>query len=119
MTLADRFTAKRVEIVELEVGGDEAAAACREALRALGWEVSEKVGGRICAREDPTGLGCRTTPSWLELEIHTWSPGQTAVTINVSAPGIGSIPARRAQRQTDALSRRLQAREEAIAAAEE
>lgn len=107
MTLADRLTAKRVEIVELELGHDEATAACDAALQALGWEVSKRVGGRIHAREDPAGLNCRTTPSWLEAEVHAFSPERTAVTIELSAPGIGAIPARRAQRQADALSRRI------------
>lgn len=102
------LAADRAEIIELDVGSDEAVAACGSALAMLGWEISDRTEGHLSAYEDPAMLRCRTTPSLLEILLTPWSAHRTAVTVSVSAPGIGPAPARRAQRQVDALARRIQ-----------
>ena len=105
------MSAERNARVDLEVGGDAATAACRGALARLGWEVSSEAGGHLAAREDPTRLSCRTSPSVLDLEIESPAAGRTVVSLSIKAPGFGSIPAGRAERQLEALMRRIQSAE--------
>ncbi len=101
------LAAYKSEVLELEADLDEAVATCDDALGALGWVVTEREDGRVSAYEEPSGLSCRTTPSTLEVLFEAWSARRTAVTVKLSAPGIGPVPARRAQRQMDALARRF------------
>jgi hypothetical protein len=91
----------------MDVGKDAATTACRSAMARLGWEVSSESGGHLDAREDPTRLSCRTTPSALDLEIESPSPNRTVVSLTIKAPGFGRIPAGRAERQLAALTRRI------------
>lgn len=105
------MSAERRGRVDLEVGSDAALAACRTALARLGWEVSSESGGHLDAREDPTRLSCRTTPSVLEVEIEAPTAGRTVVALSIKAPGFGRTPAGRAERQLEALTRRLSERE--------
>jgi len=102
------LAADRSEIVELDVDLEEAVAACDDALSALGWVITGREEGRVSAYEDPIGLSCNTTPSSLEIQLNPWSVDRTAVTIELSAPGIGPAPARRAERQVQALAARIQ-----------
>lgn len=101
------MSAERNGRVDLDVGSDAATAACHAALTRLGWEVSSEADGHLAAREDPTRLSCRTTPSVLDLEIESLAPDRTVVSLNIKAPGFGRIPAGRADRQLAALTRRI------------
>jgi len=96
------------EAIDLEVPGNEAERACRGALSALGWVVSEAQAGELRAFEDPAHLNCRTSPSKVEITIHDLEAGHTAVVIKATAPGIGPIPGpARVKRQIAALERRI------------
>lgn len=102
------LAAERVEIVDLETDCDGAERACAAAIRRLGWMPREAEPGMIAAHEDVVRLNCRTTPSCLQIELSSLDESLTAVTIKITAPGIGPVPARRASRQADALARRIQ-----------
>lgn len=101
------LSVERTTVLDLEVEPDAAMAACRAALVRLGWEVSGEDDGHLHADEDFSRLNCRTSPSVAELEFATLAPDHTVVTVTISAPGIGPVPAVRAQRQLEALTLRI------------
>jgi hypothetical protein len=103
------FAAERELTIAVDAGWDQAGSACRAALSELGWIVSSDRGALVEACENPIGLGCRTTPSTLKIELVAAARDETVVKLSGSAPGIGRSPARRLGRQLAALARRLNA----------
>ncbi|MGZ5356471.1 MAG: hypothetical protein ACXWE8_08925 [Solirubrobacterales bacterium] len=95
------------ELIELEVGAEEALATCRAALESSGWEITEETAGELRAREEAWRLDCRTSPS--RMEVCALDAGDaTTLSVRVSAPGIGPIPGPgRLRRQVNALRVRI------------
>jgi len=99
---------KHAELIELDVGTDEAIAACRAALEQSGWEVTEAADGALRAREELWRLDCRTSPSTLEVDALETGELTTTLSVKATAPGIGPIPGPgRLRRQLAALRARI------------
>jgi hypothetical protein len=101
---------RHAELIELDVDGDAALRACREALLGSGWEITEEGPGALRAREDPCRLDCRTSPSQLEVTALDLGGDTTSLSVAATAPGIGPIPGPgRLRRQIAALRARMDA----------
>lgn len=95
------------ELIELDVGPEEALAACRAALESSGWEITAESGDELRAREEAWRLDCHTSPSRLKIELLD-TGGATTLSVKATAPGIGPIPGPgRLRRQLAALRARI------------
>jgi len=96
--------------LEMEVTEDDAAAACRAALRDLGWR-STAEDGALLGEEDPAHLHCHSWPASARLQIQAPEEGRsTRVAIQVTVPGAGPISSRHASERSRALARAIVAR---------
>ena len=99
---------KHAELIELDVGTEEAIATCRAALEGSGWEITEAAAGCLRAREEPWRLDCHTSPSKLEVDALEIGASTTTLSVKATAPGIGPLPGPgRLRRQVAALRARI------------
>jgi hypothetical protein len=99
--------AKTSRSIELESAADPSEVACRDALRDLGWEVSEAHDGRLVATEDLARLRCIEGPIQLEVRMLPGPGDGTKILLEASMVGRGPIQSKHLREQIGALEGRI------------